>query len=89
MTNARDIVKRLFGARAGHFLWDGVIPLPAAKQAILVRSERAGEGQDYLAYCEKVLEGELTLNQLLAGWEMAPQAHLKKAYARLRDDVSV
>jgi len=66
-------------------LWDGVIPLPESKQVILTRSERAGEGEDYLAYLELLISGRATIENICAEWRQRSEPHLKKALARVCD----
>lgn len=64
-------------------LWDGVIPLPESGEVILSRSERAGEGEDYLAYFDLLREGTRSVAEVLEEWEKSNEPHLRKAHARV------
>lgn len=63
--------------------WDGTIPLRESKQLVLSRSERAAEGEDYLAYLELYLSGGVDEAGLCERWRDASEAHLQKAHARV------
>ena len=66
-------------------LWDGVVALPESKHIVLTRSERAGEGEDYLAYAESLLSGALSNEAIIEQWQAADEPHLRKAWARVVD----
>lgn len=70
-----------------NFLWEGNLPLPEEKQVILSRSERAGEGQDYLAHLDSLILGKLTPHEMLDAWRVCSEPHLMKAYARIYDEI--
>ena len=53
----------------------------------LARSERAGEVQDYLAYLDSLILGKQTPNEMLNAWRVGSEPHLKKAYARIYDEI--
>lgn len=75
----------VLAAPAGDPLWEGVIALNDRREVILTRSERAGEGEDYLAYLELMIEGKKTPDEVCARWRDAAEPHLRKAFARVCD----
>jgi hypothetical protein len=78
-----DVSEDVLRADANDFLWEGIVPLAEKRQVILTRSERAGEGEDYLAYCELVASGRRAAAEVIETLRTATDAHLRKAYARL------
>jgi len=78
-----DVSDAVLRADRNDPLWDGVIAVPESRQVILTRSERAGEGEDYLAYCELLENGEATLAGLRESWRASGEPHLLKALARV------
>jgi len=57
------------------------------KQIILARSERAGEGEDYLAYLDLLLENKMSIEKICDVWRTSHEPCLKKAYARIYDEL--
>ena len=78
-----DVSDDVLRADAADPLWEGVLPLPESRQLILTRSERAGEGEDYLSYLDEVMSGRTSLDALCAQWRASRESHLRKAAARL------
>jgi hypothetical protein len=78
-----DVSDEVLRAGRDDFLWEGVIVVPEKKQLILTRSERAGEGEDYLAYLELLVAGRATPEEICARWSSAEEPHLKKALVRV------
>ena len=82
-----EVSENVFQVDSSNFLWDGVIPIRNKKQLILKRSERAGEGEDYLAYLELLMENKMTPDKICAIWRTSNEPHLKKGYARVCDEI--
>lgn len=80
-----DVSDEVLRADAGDPLWNGVLPLPESQQLILTRSERAGEGEDYLSYLDEVASGRTSVEALCAAWRESGEPHLRKAAARVCD----
>jgi hypothetical protein len=66
-----------------HMSWEGVLPLPEQGKVVLTRSERAGEGEDYLAYLELLRARRLSLHEICQHWRDVQHPHLLKALARV------
>ena len=79
--------ENVFQVDSSNFLWDGVIPIRDKKEVILSRSERAGEGEDYLAYFELLIEKKMTPEEICATWKISDEPHLRKGYARVCDEI--
>lgn len=77
-----NVSEDVLRAAPGDPLWDGVIALSESGQLILTRSERAGEGEDYLAYLEAALDGRIPLDDVVQRFAAAAEPHLRKAWAR-------
>lgn len=84
-----QVAPKFFRVDPNHFSWNGVIPVREKGQLILSRSERAGEGQDYLAYFDELRSNRMTAKDILNAWQESKDAHLKKAYARLAGEFDV
>ena len=82
-----DVGENVFDVDSGNFLWDGVIPIREKRQVILKRSERAGEGEDYLAYIDLLKEKKITPDEICAIWRRSDEPHLRKGYARVCDEI--
>jgi len=82
-----DVGENVFNVDRGNFLWDGVIPIREKRQVILKRSERAGEGEDYLAYIDLLKEKKITPEEICAIWRRSDEPHLRKGYARVCDEI--
>lgn len=82
-----EVSEEVFQVDHDNFLWEGIIPNSEEKQVILTRSERAGEGEDYLAYFESLIQNKMTVNEILKAWKGSNESHLKKAYARIYDEI--
>ena len=82
-----DVGENVFNVDSGNFLWDGVIPIREKRQVILKRSERAGEGEDYLAYIDLLKEKKITPDEICAIWRRSDEPHLRKGYARVCDEI--
>jgi hypothetical protein len=61
--------------------WEGVLRLDS-NEIVLCRSERFGEGEDYLAYFERLASNQMGAAEILDRWATSPRAHIQKAYAR-------
>ncbi|MBU0568835.1 hypothetical protein KKC52_12435 [bacterium] len=79
--------KKVFQVDSSNFLWEGVISMREKKQIILARSERAGEGEDYLAYLDLLLENKMSIEKICDVWRTSHEPCLKKAYARIYDEL--
>ncbi|MCK4823004.1 hypothetical protein KA005_45000 [bacterium] len=66
--------------------WIGIESDRKNNQLTLIRSERAADGEDYLAYLDKLLENSLTIEKVFDIWKNSNMPHLKKAYARIMPD---
>ena len=66
--------------------WIGIESDRKNNRLTLIRSERAADGEDYLAYLDKLLENSLTIEKVLDIWKNSNTPHLKKAYARIMPD---
>lgn len=64
--------------------WIGVLAHPEKGKITLLRSERSGEAEDYLAYWQKVHEHKMSIESLLETWSSSQKPYLQKAYARVR-----
>lgn len=73
----------VFSVPASDPLWEGVMRLPESGELILTRSERAGEGEDYLAYLELLLRKQRSIADICDEWRHSAQPHLQKAFARV------
>ena len=72
-------------AEESDMLWEGVVAMRESHQLVLARSERAGEGEDYLAHLEAVLSGSMSPRELAERLENSREPHLRKAWARMHD----
>jgi hypothetical protein len=79
------VIESVLSAPASDPLWEGVVALPESRHVALTRSERAGEGEDYLAYAEALLGGDLSFEAICERWRVAEEPHLRKAWARVVD----
>jgi hypothetical protein len=80
-----DVSSAVIGADPSDPLWEGLIALPEQRQLILSRSERAGEGEDYLAYLDLMMSGEADIPDIFQRWSSSSEPHLRKAVARVAD----
>jgi hypothetical protein len=77
------VSKAVLAAPQSDPLWEGVVALPESQHVVLTRSERAGEGEDYLAYAESLLSGALSFEAICEKWRTSEEPHLRKAWARV------
>ncbi len=83
-----DVSDEVLAFDRDHFLWDGVVRCDGGGNVILTRSERAGEGEEYLAFLDLVRSGEQSLGALLPSWQESGEPHLLKAHARLQRNLT-
>jgi hypothetical protein len=79
-----SVSKDVFSVDPLDISWIGVLAHSERSEITLMRSERSGEAEDYLAYWEKCHEKKASLELLLRAWSTSSKAYLQKAYARIK-----
>ncbi len=82
-----SVTPEVFSVPFDSFQWIGVESYRENNKLCLIRSERAAEGEDYLAYLGMLIEDESKIYEVLDEWKNTKMPHLKKAYARILPDL--
>lgn len=73
----------VFRVPANDFTWNGVLKNEAASEITLLRSERYFEGEVFLDFLHRLLNGRLRENEFFDAIRDAKEPHLKKIHSRV------